>query len=113
MCGQMDGSVGCVWKTGEMDREAEVWQDGYLEAWWDVWSNGRLGEGWGDGKHRELQFSRYKMRHTVPFPMGIEQANISEMLGTVPGGHVISPGQMLAVLILIALTGSAGLRRLL
>lgn len=40
-----DGSVGCVWKTGEMDREAEVWQDGYLEAWWDVWSNGRLGEG--------------------------------------------------------------------
>lgn len=58
MCGQMEGSkVGCVWKIGEMDREAEVWQDGYLEAWWDVWSNGRLGEGWGDGKHRELQFS--------------------------------------------------------
>ena len=40
-----DGSVGCVWKTGEMDHEAEVWQDGCLEAWWDVWSSGRLGEG--------------------------------------------------------------------
>ena len=53
-------------------------------------------------------------RHTAPFPMGIEQANIiSETLGTVPGGRVISMGQMLAVLILITLTGSARLQRLL
>lgn len=54
------------------------------------------------------------MGHTAPFPMGIEQANIiSETLGTVPGGRVISMGQMLAVLILITLTGSAQLQRLL
>lgn len=62
--------------------------------------------GWAD---TENLFSRYRMGHTAPFPMGI---NISKTHGTVPGGHAISTGQMLAVLILITLTGSAQLRRL-
>jgi len=55
--------------------------------------------GWAD---TENLFSRYRMGHTAPFPMG---TNISETHGTVPGGHVISTGQMLAVLILITIDG--------
>lgn len=54
-----DGSVGCVWKTGEMDHEAEV---GEMGAWKPGGMFGAMG-GWvragGEwmGRHRELVFS--------------------------------------------------------
>ena len=81
----MEGWVSlCIWKTRKMGGWAEVWKDGCMEAWWGVWRSGGWRGGWV-GKHRELVFSLVKWGTRHPFPMGAEQANICETLGTVPG----------------------------